>query len=172
MKTKWTIDAAQSEVLLKSRKNTIGYLDSNNNTFEGHVDFNGSEVENASIAFSMGMHDLKTIDEMDSKFVELIDLFNMTEIPVMRFQSTSFEKINKNINFFKGNLTINDITRVVEFQAEYIDTDLLNGNKKVAFEITGNINRQDFGIKQNPMRTQEPIMGKDIKFIANFEFTK
>ena len=172
MKTKWTIDAAQSQVLLRSRKNTIGYLDSNNNTFEGHVEIDGNEIENASIAFSMGMNDQKTIDEMDNNYVELLDLFNMTEIPVMSFKSTSFEKINKNINFFKGNLTINDVTKVVEFQAEYIDSDLLNGGKKVAFEITGNINRQDFGIKQNPSRLDDPIMGKDIKFVANFEFTK
>ncbi|KVV13611.1 YceI family protein [Flavobacterium sp. TMP13] len=172
MKTKWKINPAQSDVLLQSRHNTIGYLAGNSNTFAGYVDFDGNEVEDASVAFSMG-NSLKTNRRESAKnYMQLLDLFNNDEVPVLSFESTSFQKINKNINFFKGNLTIKDVTRVVELQAEYIDSDTYNGNKKVAFEITGNINRQDFGLMNSNMSTNNGFaIGKDIQFIANFEFS-
>lgn len=172
MKTKYIINAADSDVLLKSRHNTIGYIGGNANTFDGYVDFDGTEVEDASVAFSMGLSDTKSHKESAKNYMQLLDLFNNDEVPVLSFKSTSFQKINKNINFFKGALTIKDITQIVELQAEFIDSDTYNGNKKIAFEITGNINKNDFGLSNLNLHPKSRFtIGKEINFIANFEFS-
>jgi polyisoprenoid-binding protein YceI len=48
---------------------------------------------------------------------------------------------------------------------------MLNGAKKAGFEITGKINRQDFGLTYNSLQTSGLALGQDIKLIANLEFT-
>lgn len=172
MKTKYTINPAQSDVLLRSRHNTIGYLSGNSNTFDGYVDFDGTELEDASVAFSMGLDHFQNRKESAKNYMQLLDLFNADEVPVLSFKSSSFQKINKNIHFFKGALTIKDITKIVELQAEYIDSDTYNGDKKVAFEITGKINRQEYGLSNQSFSSSTGLnIGKEIKFIANFEFS-
>ncbi|MBK0369363.1 YceI family protein [Flavobacterium agrisoli] len=171
MKTKWTINASQSDVLLKSRHTTIGFMGGNETNFDGFVNLNGNDIEDASLSFSMTLNDLLQMDQSDKNFQQLLHHYNTTEVPVLTFKSTSFQKINKNINFFKGALTIKDVTKVVELQAEYIDADLYNGTQKVAFEITGNINRKDFGLQDNVLKQKNGFtLGKDIDFIGNFEF--
>jgi len=100
--------------------------------------------------------------------LKLIDFFDYDETPVIQFKSTSFQKINKNINFLKGHLTIRNITKEVELDTEFIGYNNYNGVQKASFEITGNINRQDFGLNSN---YGGYAMGSDIKLIANLEFT-
>jgi len=91
---------------------------------------------------------------------------------IISFKSTSFQKVNQNINFFKGDLTIKDITRVVELDAEFLGENIYNGEKKVAFEIKGNIKREDFGLDYSSFNhASGGALGKDIKLIANLEFS-
>ena len=102
--------------------------------------------------------------------MRLKDFFNSNAYPIISFKSTSFEKVAKNINFLKGNLTIHNITKHVELDAELIAINSYNGDKKAAFEITGQINRKDFGLAIHSFaQTNGLAMGPDIKFIANLE---
>ena len=61
---------------------------------------------------------------------------------------------------------------MVELDAEFIGVNNYNGAKKAAFEIKGNINRQDFGLDKNFNNSKEKLgFGKDLKLIANLEFS-
>jgi polyisoprenoid-binding protein YceI len=48
----------------------------------------------------------------------------------INFNSTSFQNINNNINFLKGELTINNITKVVELDAKNIGIRTYDGVQK------------------------------------------
>jgi polyisoprenoid-binding protein YceI len=97
---------------------------------------------------------------------------DVNESPIISFKSTSFEKVTKNIHFLKGNLTIRNITRVVELDAEFIGFKAYNGKQKAAFEISGDINRKDFGLAFNAFNNSGYLSrGKSIKLIANLEFS-
>ena len=172
MKTKWTIDSSQSDVMIKNRHSIIAYLDGTINKFEGHVDIQDNELEDASIEFALDINNTDTKLEQIDTHLRLNDLFDTTEYPVISFKSTSFQKVNKNINFLKGNLTIKNITKVIELDAEFIGINTTNGIEKAAFEIIGKINRKDFGLKYNSFaQTGGLAIGQDIKLIANLEFT-
>jgi polyisoprenoid-binding protein YceI len=72
----------------------------------------------------------------------------------------------------KGNLTIKNITKVVELDAEFIGFNTYDGDQKAAFEITGQINRKDFGLNFTSFnQTGGLALGQDIKFMANLELT-
>lgn len=167
MKNEWEIDSNQSDVLIKSRHSLIDYMAGSKNNFKGHVAIQNNELEDATIEFSLNVNNKNTDKEL-----KLIDFFENEESPVIQFKSTSFQKINKNINFLKGNLTIKNITKVVELDTEFIGYTMYNGVRKASFEIIGNINRKDFGLNHNPFFNHGGYaVGSDIKLIANLEFT-
>jgi polyisoprenoid-binding protein YceI len=172
MKTKWTIDSNQSDVLIKMRHSIIAYLAGTLNKFNGYVDIKDNELEDASIEFSLDVHNKDTKLEQKKEDLRLTDFLDVNQYPIISFKSTSFQKVNKNINFLKGNLTIKNITKVVELDAEFLGIKAYNGARKAAFEITGEINRKDFGLAFNSFNhTGGSAAGKDIKLIANLEFT-
>ncbi|RDI51332.1 YceI family protein [Flavobacterium glaciei] len=172
MKTKWTVDSNQSDVLIKMRHSIIAYLAGSTNKFNGHIDIEDNEIEDASIEFYLDINNKDSkLEQIDTKLV-LNDLFEINKFPVISFKSTSFEKVNKNINFLKGNLTIKNITKVVELDAEFTGFNTYDGNQKAAFEITGHINRKDFGLNYTSFnQTSGLAIGQDIKFMANLELT-
>ncbi|CAH0334433.1 hypothetical protein FVB9288_00014 [Flavobacterium sp. CECT 9288] len=172
MKTTWTIDSNQSDVLIKMRHSIIAYLAGSINEFDGHIDIDNNEIADASIAFSLDVNNRDATLEQIDNHLKMNDFFNVKEYPLISFKSTSFEKVTPNINFLKGNLTIKNITKSVELDAEFIGINAYNGNKKAAFEITANINRKDFGLTPNTFQQAGGLsLGQDIKLIANLEFT-
>lgn len=172
MRTTWTVDSSQSDVLIKMRHSIIAYLGGTTNKFDGYVNIEDNEIEDASVEFSLDINNKNDSFQHVDSHMQLNDLFNVNEHPIISFKSTSFQKINDNINFFKGDLTIKDVTRVVELDAEFIGINTYNGEKKVAFEIKGDIKRQDFGLDYNAFNFNGGLaLGKDIKLIANLEFS-
>ena len=172
MKTKWTVDSNQSDVLIKMRHSIIAYLAGSINKFNGHIDIEDNEIEDASIEFYLDINNKDAKLEQIDTHLGLNDLFDINKFPVISFKSTSFEKVNKNINFLKGNLTIKNITKVVELDAEFIGFNTYDGDQKAAFEITGHINRKDFGLNFTSFnQTGGLALGQDIKFMANLELT-
>lgn len=166
MTTKWAIDSNQSDVLIKMKNSTITYLGGETNHFDGFVSIDEDQIEDASVEFSV---DSITFSNSSKK------LHTTTETnkkPLIRFKSTSFQKIKNNINFLKGHLTIKDVTKVVELDAEFIGINNYNGTQKAAFEIKGDINRKDFGLDNYSNYPKESFgFGKDLKLVANLEFS-
>ena len=170
MITKWTIDADQSDVLIKMKDSTITYLGGETNHFNGFVSIDEDGIEDASVEFYLDSTTIPS-QKRDSE-LQINNKSNSNKKPLIRFKSTSFQKIKNNLNFFKGYLTIKDVTKMVELDAEFIGINNYNGAKKAAFEIKGNINRRDFELDKNFNNTKEKLsFGKDLKLIANLEFS-
>src|SRR6187551_71491 len=98
MENEWAIDSNESDVLIKSRHSLIGYMPGNKNNFKGHVAIQNNQVEDASIEFSLNVNDKEAYSIQKNKELQFIDLFDENEAPVIKFKSTSFQKINKDIN--------------------------------------------------------------------------
>jgi polyisoprenoid-binding protein YceI len=172
MKTKWKIDPSQSDVLIKMRHSLIAYLTGTMNKFDGHIDIENNEIADASIEFSLDVNTKETRTGQKDKSLKMNHLFDVKEYTLIQFKSTSFEKINRNINFLKGNLTIKNITRSVELDAQFIGINNYDGDQKAAFEVSGKINRNDFGLNFTSFNQNGGLaLGKDIKLIANLEFS-
>jgi polyisoprenoid-binding protein YceI len=170
MITKWNINEEQSDVLIKMKDSTINYLGGTTNHFKGFVDLDEDKIENASVEFTLDKN--TATSQKRAKTSQQKNKIETNKQPFIRFKSTSFQKIKNNINFLKGSLTIKDITKTVELDAEFIGINNYNGTKKAAFEIKGNINRRDFGIDADFYNSNERFhFGKDLKLIANLEFS-
>ncbi|WPR71879.1 YceI family protein [Flavobacterium sp. NG2] len=171
MGTNWTIDSEQSDVLIKNKHAIVAYIAGKANKFEGNVAIKNDCIEDANLEFSLNVNSNESKLELMDTHLKINDFIDVKEYPIINFKSTSFQKVNKNINFIKGNLTIKNITKVIELDAEFIGYTFYNGIKKASFEIKGMINRRDFDLKSNTIYQMGGIAtGQDLMLEANLEF--
>ncbi|MEC4004109.1 YceI family protein [Flavobacterium sp. SUN052] len=170
--TTWTINSNQSDVLIKAKHSIIAYLASAINKFKGSIAVKNDELEDASVEFLIDINSKNGKLEQFDTNLKLNDFLDTNQHPTIQFKSTSFQKVNSNINFLKGNLTINNITKVVELDAILTDLETNSGKSKALFEVVGKINRKDFGLSTTAFNEVGGIaIGQEINLIANLEFS-
>ncbi len=75
------------------------------------------------------------------------DFFQAEKYPTIDFKSTSFQKLKDTGYALADHLTMKGITTEVHVNAEFGgESKDHQGNLKAGFEITGTINRKDFGL--------------------------
>ncbi len=171
MATKWNIDSSESDVLIKMKHSVIAYLPGYGNIFTGSVAINNDEVEDVSVAFSLDINRKILKPECIENHLKINDYLNTDLHPLINFRSISFQKVSKNINFLKGNLTVNDNTKVIELDTEFLGYNVQNGIRKASFEVRGVISRYDFNLHSNTNKQLDGLlMGQDLFLEANLEF--
>lgn len=169
--TTWVIDPMHSEVQFKIRHLVISTVTGSFKKFQGSVISEGDNFNNARVNFTM---DVKSIDTNQSHRDEHLqggDFFESETYPEIKFESTSFIKENGNDYKMIGNLTMKGVTKSVELNVEYGGSEKdMNGNLKHGFEVTGKINRKEFGMTYNALTEAGGLtLGEDIKLTANIQ---
>ncbi len=172
MTTTWTVDSNQSDVLIKMRHSIIAYIAGTVNKFSGSIDIDNNQIKDAKIDFKLDVNNTNNKIELIDTSIKLNDLFDIHQYPIISFKSISFEKVNSDINFLKGYLTIKNITKLIELDAAFLGINNYDGVNKASFEVVGQINRDDFGLSYNTFaQTGGIAVGQHINLIANLEFT-
>ncbi len=170
--TKWNLNVNQSDFMVRAKNSIIAYLDSSFNQLSSSIDIENNQLTNANLDFVLDVNKKEgKLEHIDSN-LKLRDYMNLNEYPLVEFKSISYEKINDTINFVKGYLTINNITKVVELDAKIVELESTNTSSKAVIEIMGEINRQDFGLYSNSnLQNNGVLIGYNLNLTANLEFT-
>lgn len=134
-----------------------------------HDDFDGAEVH-----FELDVNSIDTNQEMRDTHLKSAEFFEADTYPKIAFKSTSFRKIDDDEYALVGELTMKGVTKPVTLKAEYGGTAKdAYGNQKLGFEVTGKINRKEFGLTYNALtETGGLALGEDIKLIANIQLAQ
>ncbi|MBW4891850.1 YceI family protein [Mucilaginibacter sp. HMF5004] len=167
--TKWVLDPMHSEVHFKVKHLVISTVTGSFKTFEGTVTTEGDSFENAQVEFSLDVDSIDTNQGMRDDHLKGAEFFDAATYPKISFKSTSFtgEKLT-------GDLTIKDVTKPITLEAEFggSATDFY-GNLKAGFEVSGKINRKEFGLTWDGVTEAGAIVvGEDVKLIINVQFAK
>jgi len=170
----WILDPAHSDISFKIRHLVISSVTGSFNIFSGrfvtpqHDNFNA-----AYFTLNIDVYSIDTNNRDRDEHLKSPDFFNADEFSNIEFLSTEFNHIEGDNYELVGNLTIKGISKKVTLDA------LFGGEAKdgfgimrAGFEITGTINRADFGIHASD--TTEAgglVLGEDIKLHANLQFT-
>ena len=170
--TKWNLNVNQSDFMVRAKNSIIAYLDSSFNQLSSTIDIVNNQLTHANLEFVLDVNKKEgKLEHIDSN-LKLRDYMNLSEYPLVEFKSISYEKINDDINFVKGYLTINNITKIVELDAKIVELENTNNSSKVLVEIIGEINRQDFGLFSNSnLENNGLLIGYNLNLTANLEFT-
>ncbi|XOV90900.1 MAG: YceI family protein [Bacteroidota bacterium] len=173
-KTIWAIDPTHSEAGFKVRHLVISTVNGKFNEFEGSVETEEDNFEGAEINFAAKIDSISTGVADRDAHLKSDDFFNAAEYPELKFQSTSFTKLNDDEYALKGDLTIRDNTKPVELKVIYGGTvSDPYGNTKAGFEISGKINRKEFGLKWDDVtEAGSVVVSEEIKLDLNIQLVK
>src|SRR6056297_2242182 len=142
-KTKWAIDPTHSEVAFKVKHMMISTVSGHFETFDATAEAADDAFTDAEIEVSIDIDSINTKNADRDTHLKSDDFFNAEQFPKMTFRSTAFDG-----ETLRGDLTIRDITKEVELDVDFngVAVDPY-GQTKAGFELTGKINRKDFGLK-------------------------
>jgi polyisoprenoid-binding protein YceI len=172
--TKWSIDPMHSEVQFKVKHLVISTVSGFFKSFEGSVETEGDNFEHAKVDFSLDINSIDTNQTQRDEHLKSADFFDAAQYPQIKFKSTSFKKTGDDEYELKGDLTIKGITKSITLNAEFGGSaDDFYGNTKAGFEITGKINRKEFGLTwEGVTEAGSIVVGEDIKLTINAQLAK
>lgn len=172
--TKWTIDPAHSEITFRVKHLVISTVTGKFKQFDAAIESDNEEFENADITFEASIDSIETGNQDRDNHLKSDDFFNAAEHPKMTFKSTAFKKINDGEYQLIGDLTIRGNTQQVELSADYGGTVVdPYGNIKAGFDVSGKINRKEFGLTWSAVTEAGSVVVSDeVKLNLNVQFSK
>lgn len=172
--TQWMIDPLHSEVLFKVKHLVISTVTGSFSKFEGGAVTTGDGFEQADIHLVIDVDSIYTGQAQRDAHLKNGDFFEADTFPTIAFRSTSFTKTGEDTYTLKGNLTLKGVTKEVTLNAEFGGTEKDQlGNTKAGFEVSGIINRKEFGLTYNAVtETGGLALGENIKLSANVQLAR
>ncbi|MBC6490264.1 YceI family protein [Flavihumibacter stibioxidans] len=170
----WNIDTTHSEIAFKVKHLVISTVTGKFTDFEGSAEAEQADFSDAKIRFSARIDSITTGNEQRDGHLKSPDFFDAAGHPTMDFVSTSMVSKGGSDYVLKGDLTIRGTTRPVELAVEFGGTQQdFYGNTVAGFELTGKINRQDFGLAWSAVTEAGGIVVSDeVKLAINVELIK
>ncbi|PIQ48180.1 MAG: hypothetical protein COW03_11600 [Cytophagales bacterium CG12_big_fil_rev_8_21_14_0_65_40_12] len=172
-KTTWKIDPMHSEVQFKVKHLVISTVTGSFKSFEGGLETAGDDFNGANASFSIATSSVDTNVADRDAHLKSGDFFDSENYPNMTFKGELKQKSGDDFKLV-GTLTIKDITKEVELTVEHGGVMVDGyGQTKAGFEITGNINRKDFGLTWS-MVTEAGgvVVGDNVKLHLNVQLVK
>jgi polyisoprenoid-binding protein YceI len=172
--TKWVLDPMHSEVQFKVKHLVISTVSGFFKSFEGELDTENDDFTDAKISFSLDINSIDTNQSQRDEHLKSAEFFDAEKYPKISFKSTSFIKSGDDEYKLAGDLTVKDVTKPVTLDVEFGGSaDDFYGNTKAGFEISGKINRKEFGLTWDGVTEAGSIVvGEDIKLLINVQFAK
>lgn len=168
-KTVWKVDPAHSEFTFKVKHMMISTMSGEFGKFDITVETNEDDFTDAGIQVEVEVDSIATKNNDRDNHLKSDDFFNAEKYPLITFKSKSFDG-----ETLVGELTIRDVTKQVKLETEFngIAVDPY-GQTKAGFELTGEINRKEFGLKWDAVTEAGKIVVSDkVKLGINVQLVK
>ncbi|QNL48612.1 YceI family protein [Olivibacter sp. SDN3] len=172
--TTWTVDPTHSDVQFRIKHLVISTVTGAFNQFEGTASVAGDDFENVNATFKIAVKSIDTKNEDRDNHLRTGDFFDADSYPEIIFSSASWNRVSDDEFELLGDLTMRGTTKPIKLKAEFggIEKDAY-GNTKAGFEITGKINRKEFGLTYNALtETGGLALGEEIKLVSNIQLIK
>jgi len=170
----YKIDADHSDILFKVKHLMISTVSGIFKKFDATLEIDENDFSNAKVFFEADTASVDTKNEQRDAHLRSDDFFNAEQFPKMTFRSTSIERKTGDDYRVTGDLTIRDITQPVTLDVEFTgDVKDPWGMERKGFELTGKINRKEFGLKWSAVTEAGGlVVADDVKLQLNVEMVK
>jgi polyisoprenoid-binding protein YceI len=165
----WNVDPSHSSVAFEVKHLMISTVRGHFREFEGTIEAAEDDPSNSRCYGSVKVASIDTGDPKRDEHLRSPDFFDAEKYPEMRFESTHIENIEGPLYRMRGNLTIKDQTREVEFDAsvEGAAEDPW-GNERVGVSVRGEVDRTEFGLTwQQVLASGTLMVGETVKVLID-----
>lgn len=170
----WKLDPAHSEIKFKVKHLVVSTVTGQFNIFDGTVESDKPDFSDAKITFEADVNSIDTKNEQRDGHLKSADFFDAGNYPKLTFVSKSIKKKSDDEYEVLGDMTIRGTTKEVKLNVAYNGTVKGFGGVDVAgFEITGKINRFDFGLQWNALtEVGGVVVADEVKLDISAELQK
>jgi polyisoprenoid-binding protein YceI len=171
--SKWVIDPTHSEIQFKVKHLVISTVTGAFKTFEGTVETDSDDFDGATVQFSADVDSIDTNQAQRDEHLKSADFFDAANHPKLSYIGKLVKKGDDSY-ILKGDLTLKSVSKPFDFAVEYGGnmTDFY-GNNKSGFEISGKLNRKEFGLEWSAVtEAGGVVVGDEVKLIANVQIVK
>jgi polyisoprenoid-binding protein YceI len=172
-KTTWGIDPTHTEVQFKVKHLVIATVTGSFKKFSGSVESDSADFDGAEVSFSLDTNSIDTNQADRDNHLKSPDFFAAEQYPTIDFAGL-LKKVQGNEYKLDGDLTIRGTTRPIALNVDFGGTIIDPwGNNRAGFEITGKLNRKDFGLNWNALtEAGGMVVSEDVKLHINAEIVK
>lgn len=167
----WNIDKSHSKIGFNVTHMVVSEVEGNFKEFEGKVitksdDFNGADVE-----FTAQVASVDTDNERRDGHLRSDDFFNAEKYPTITFKGNLVKQGDK--FQLKGKLTMRETTKDVTFDVTHGGTVDTGRGMKAGFNVTGSLNRLEYGLKwSNKLESGELVVADKVGIECKLELNK
>jgi len=142
--------------------------------FDATMESDADDFSDAKISFEADIDSIETNAAQRDAHLKSDDFFNAEQFPKLTFTSTGISKSGDDEYKLNGDLTIRDNTKNITLDVTYNGTVVDPwGQTKAGFELTGKINRKEFGLKWHAAtETGGIVAGDEVKLLLNVQMVK
>lgn len=170
----WKIDTKHSEIHFKVKHMLISTVTGLFTKFDGTASTEKiNAFEKGKVAIKIETNSVYTNEEYRDSHLKSEVFFDVERFPLITFESTSLSPQRNNEFLLKGVLTIKETAREVDLKAIFGGAIESEGQYKVGFQVSGKVNRKDFGLIYNPlMEAGGLVVSEEVEIIGNIELIK
>lgn len=143
----YILDPMHSEITFKVKHLMITNVTGSFQNFSASMTAASEDFSDAAISFEAAIASISTGNEQRDTHLKSEEFFDATNFPTLSFVSSSFTKKAGSNYTLTGNLTLKGVTKEVTLDVEFGGTMTdFYGQFKAGFEISGTINRSEFGL--------------------------
>lgn len=170
----WKMDQAHSEIKFKVKHLVVANVTGQFNVFDGTVESEKSDFSDAKISFEADVNSIDTKNEQRNNHLKSADFFDAANYPKLIFVSKTISKKSDSEYLVIGDITIRGTKKEIKLDVTYNGTvSGLGGGEVAGFEITGKLNRFDFGLHWNALtEVGGVVVAEEIKLEISAELKK
>lgn len=173
VKTIWSIDPTHSEVQFKVKHLVISTVTGTFKKFEGSLESDSEDFDGATASFSIDVDSIDTNVADRDAHLKSDDFFAADKHPQITFTNGVLAKSGDDYKL-TGDLTMRGVTKNVTLDVELggvmVDP---YGQTKAGFEISGKVNRKDFGLAWSAVTEAGGIVVADeVKLQLNIQVVR
>lgn len=142
--------------------------------FEGTVQIDRANPSASKVDFVIQAASIDTNDAKRDEHLRAADFFDVATHPKITFRSTAVKPSGKDVYQVTGDLTMRGVTKPVTLTVAYLGEGKDPwGTEKLGFDVTGTLNRKDFGVSWNKaLDAGGLLIGEEVKVLIGVEANK
>ena len=167
----WAVDPTHSHVEFAVRHMKIATVKGRAAAFSAMLDSTGPEPTLEGVVQAAS---ITTYDEQRDGHLASPEFFDSERFPEIEFRSTSFDETGGKDLRIVGEITIKGVTKEIELAGSFTGAGVDPwGNDRTGLDLTGVIDRRDFGLAWNaPIPGGGFLVDDDVKVSASFSFVR
>ncbi len=172
--TEWKIDHAHSNVTFEITHLMVATVIGKFEQFSGTIKSDAEDFSDITVEFQIETASVNTNNERRDNHLRSDDFFDSEINPYMTFKSKAFEKKEGNNYKMLGDLTMNDVTREIEFDVRFMGTIQDPwGNTRAGFRASSALDRTDYNLTYNTALDGGGVLiGNNVDLRVNLELIK